>query len=123
MLDDIFALFRRRRAPARAKAPNSARWKIDLASLGGQLFPGRGGNGVSRGKRSRSRRDDDAQRQAIQQNAAEHGYLAAHAVEKAFAGRRVVKGASLYVRRGEAVGLLGPEIGRASCRERVSCCV
>ena len=40
---------------------------------------------------------------------AEHGnYLAAHAVEKSFGGRKVVKGASLYVRRGEAVGLLGP---------------
>ncbi|HZS62958.1 MAG TPA: LPS export ABC transporter ATP-binding protein [Xanthobacteraceae bacterium] len=36
------------------------------------------------------------------------GYLAAHGVEKSFAGRKVVKGASLYVRRGEAVGLLGP---------------
>jgi lipopolysaccharide export system ATP-binding protein len=36
------------------------------------------------------------------------GYLAAHAVEKTFGNRQVVKGASLYVRRGEAVGLLGP---------------
>jgi lipopolysaccharide export system ATP-binding protein len=36
------------------------------------------------------------------------GFLAAHGVEKSFAGRKVVKGASLYVRRGEAVGLLGP---------------
>jgi lipopolysaccharide export system ATP-binding protein len=36
------------------------------------------------------------------------GYLAAHGIEKSFAGRRVVRGASLYVRRGEAVGLLGP---------------
>jgi lipopolysaccharide export system ATP-binding protein len=40
---------------------------------------------------------------------AEHGgYLAAHAVEKTFGNRMVVRGASLYVRRGEAVGLLGP---------------
>jgi lipopolysaccharide export system ATP-binding protein len=36
------------------------------------------------------------------------GYLAVHGVEKSFARRKVVKGASLYVRRGEAVGLLGP---------------
>jgi lipopolysaccharide export system ATP-binding protein len=43
-----------------------------------------------------------------QQPAVQQGYLAAHAVEKSFANRRVVKGASLYVRRGEAVGLLGP---------------
>jgi lipopolysaccharide export system ATP-binding protein len=38
----------------------------------------------------------------------QQGYLATHGVEKSFAGRKVVKGASLYVRRGEAVGLLGP---------------
>jgi len=38
----------------------------------------------------------------------ERNYLAAHAVEKTFGDRKVVKGASLYVRRGEAVGLLGP---------------
>jgi len=37
-----------------------------------------------------------------------HGYLAAHGVEKSFGSRKVVKGATLYVRRGEAVGLLGP---------------
>jgi lipopolysaccharide export system ATP-binding protein len=36
------------------------------------------------------------------------GFLAVHGVEKSFVGRKVVKGASLYVERGEAVGLLGP---------------
>jgi lipopolysaccharide export system ATP-binding protein len=40
--------------------------------------------------------------------ATQQGYLAVHGVEKSFVGRKVVKGASLYVRRGEAVGLLGP---------------
>lgn len=35
-------------------------------------------------------------------------YLAVRGVEKTFGRRKVVKGASLYVRRGEAVGLLGP---------------
>jgi len=39
---------------------------------------------------------------------APHGYLAAHSVEKSFGVRKVVRGASLFVRRGEAVGLLGP---------------
>ena len=39
---------------------------------------------------------------------APQGYLAAHSVEKSFGPRKVVKGASLFVRRGEAVGLLGP---------------
>ena len=42
------------------------------------------------------------------QQATQHAYLAAHSVQKSFGGRMVVKGASLYVRRGEAVGLLGP---------------
>jgi lipopolysaccharide export system ATP-binding protein len=41
-------------------------------------------------------------------NQAPAGYLAAHNVEKSFGARKVVKGASLFVRRGEAVGLLGP---------------
>ncbi len=36
------------------------------------------------------------------------GYLAAHGLEKSFGSRQVVRGASFYVRRGEAVGLLGP---------------
>jgi lipopolysaccharide export system ATP-binding protein len=45
---------------------------------------------------------------AAGQAAAVHGYLAAHGLEKSFARRKVVKGASLYVRRGEVVGLLGP---------------
>jgi lipopolysaccharide export system ATP-binding protein len=51
------------------------------------------------------------QRQAAQPQqprTVHQGYLAAHAVEKTFGNRKVVKGASLYVRRGEAVGLLGP---------------
>jgi lipopolysaccharide export system ATP-binding protein len=56
----------------------------------------------------RQRRNDGA-RPAPAKHVAEHGaYLAAHVVEKTFGTRKVVKGASLYVRRGEAVGLLGP---------------
>ena len=43
-----------------------------------------------------------------QDSAVNLDYLAVHGVEKSFAKRMVVKGASLYVRRGEAVGLLGP---------------
>jgi lipopolysaccharide export system ATP-binding protein len=46
--------------------------------------------------------------QRYEQPAEQRSYLAAHAVEKSFGDRKVVKGASLYVRRGEAVGLLGP---------------
>ena len=44
----------------------------------------------------------------FQQSPAAQGYLAAHSVEKSFGPRKVVRGASLFVRRGEAVGLLGP---------------
>src|SRR5205085_6707445 len=36
------------------------------------------------------------------------GFLAVHSVEKSFGTRQVVRGVSIYVRRGEAVGLLGP---------------
>jgi len=60
----------------------------------------------------RARQGDGASRQAqqqiYQQPIEQRSYLAAHAVEKTFGDRKVVKGASLYVRRGEAVGLLGP---------------
>src|SRR5688572_7473785 len=38
----------------------------------------------------------------------ESGSLTVHGVEKSFVGRKVVKGVSLSLRRGEAVGLLGP---------------
>ena len=40
--------------------------------------------------------------------AARAGYLAVHSVEKSFGTRQVVRGVSIYVRRGEAVGVLGP---------------
>jgi lipopolysaccharide export system ATP-binding protein len=36
------------------------------------------------------------------------GFLAIHGIEKTFGSRQVVRGVSLYVRRGEAVGILGP---------------
>jgi lipopolysaccharide export system ATP-binding protein len=46
--------------------------------------------------------------QAASEPDVDNGYLSVHGVEKSFARRKVVDGASLYVRRGEAVGLLGP---------------
>ena len=58
--------------------------------------------------RRRSAPPPAAEQDASPVMAQNQGYLAAHGVEKSFAGRKVVKGASLYVRRGEAVGLLGP---------------
>jgi lipopolysaccharide export system ATP-binding protein len=44
----------------------------------------------------------------VPERAAAEGFLAVHGIEKSFGSRTVVKGASLYVQRGEAVGLLGP---------------
>ena len=41
---------------------------------------------------------------------AQRDYLAVHRVEKSFAGRKVVRGVNLYVRRGEAVGLLPDQV-------------
>jgi lipopolysaccharide export system ATP-binding protein len=44
------------------------------------------------------------------------GYLAIHGVEKSFGTRKIVHGVSLYVRRGEAVGILGPNgAGKTTC--------
>ena len=45
----------------------------------------------------------------VAQPRAQHaGYLAIHGVEKSFGTRKIVHGVSIYVRRGEAVGILGP---------------
>jgi lipopolysaccharide export system ATP-binding protein len=115
VLDDLLTLFRRRRAPVRARRPaaTESRWPIDLSSMGGLISLGRS-DWIPRGEprmQPRQQLNDDAglpDEQPSAQPVAEHGYLAAHAVEKSFANRKVVKGASLYVRRGEAVGLLGP---------------
>jgi lipopolysaccharide export system ATP-binding protein len=113
VLDDLLALFRRRRAPPRRgqQQANGKGWRFQLGKLGDRigLRRGRNGNGVrSNGARAGLQRGtSEASRQAIA-DPAQYGYLAAHAVEKTFVGRKVVKGASLYVRRGEAVGLLGP---------------
>jgi lipopolysaccharide export system ATP-binding protein len=110
VLDDIYALFRGRRpAGRRRKAAANGGWRINLGSLGGPIIPARADNMPQPQSRPRATKSaapkssDTPPRQS-----ARHGYLAAHAVEKSFVGRKVVKGASLYVRRGEAVGLLGP---------------
>ena len=52
----------------------------------------------------RPRVGDEATKRTIPRDA----FLATHGVEKSFGGRKVVNGASIFVRRGEAVGLLGP---------------
>jgi lipopolysaccharide export system ATP-binding protein len=114
VLDDILTLFRRRRAPVRKrKLAISERWPIDLNTMGGPIVTGRS-DVMPRSlpqlelDGGAARRDERQARPRSPYHAAEHGFLAAHAVQKSFGGRMVVKGASLYVRRGEAVGLLGP---------------
>jgi lipopolysaccharide export system ATP-binding protein len=92
---NILSLFRRRQPPARRRTPADG-WQQDPAQ-------------APRNSYAASQQQIAArQRQGDGRQAATHGYLAAHGVEKSFAGRKVVKGATLYVRRGEAVGLLGP---------------
>jgi lipopolysaccharide export system ATP-binding protein len=100
---DFLKNFRRRRGGGRG----FGREPIDLPSLGGQISgfwrrkpaPKRGGNGkapladVARGGERLAPKTD---------------YLAAFDLEKSYGNRQVVRGASLYVRKGEAVGLLGP---------------
>ena len=141
MLDDILALFRRRRAPARRRQPvASGGPRMNLATLDDRMnvrsdympspdpLPAKTRAESPRAetrrpearpqpqpkqqKPAKPRRQDTSlakQAAAAAKHVAEHGgYLAAHAVEKSFGNRKIVKGASLYVRRGEAVGLLGP---------------
>ena len=59
---------------------------------------------VRRSARILATAPDWQDQQPVEQPAEQRNYLAAHAVEKSFGDRKVVKGASLYVRRGEAVG-------------------
>ncbi len=61
-------------------------------------------NGAQNGARQvvRPRRRSDGNGAAASDR---NALLAVHAVEKTFVGRKVVKGVSLYVRKGEAVGL------------------
>ncbi len=113
MFDDILTLFRRRRAPARKRPSAPAdRWQqpqMNLGALGGQQMVARSSDTPPRPEPRRSRKDEARRKAEAAQYIAQHGgYLAAHALEKSFGGRMVVRGASLYVRQGEAVGLLGP---------------
>jgi lipopolysaccharide export system ATP-binding protein len=167
VLDDLFTLFRRRRALVSAGRPASAegRSRIDLTTMGGPIGVGDGDWMPRAEQRMPPRPQYEAAAEAYAQQTAQYapleqqhydehdgyqqpqtqpqsyaqhaeprapqraqhngggaweaaqpqqplavqqGYLAAHAVEKTFGNRKVVKGASLYVRRGEAVGLLGP---------------
>ncbi len=94
---NILSLFRRQPPPRRrAAAPATARQQ-------------QAGPAVRQAGAAAQQQAAASQRRAPEpRQPARHAYLAVHGVEKSFAGRKVVKGATLYVRRGEAVGLLGP---------------
>ncbi|MDQ2955066.1 MAG: LPS export ABC transporter ATP-binding protein [Pseudomonadota bacterium] len=99
---EILGLFRRRSLFRKRRKVSTDALRAGLDALS-KLMPGR-----SDGTRHDSRRP--ARRPASGPSAptSRQGFLAAHGIEKSFAGRKVVKGTSLYLRPGEAVGLLGP---------------
>jgi lipopolysaccharide export system ATP-binding protein len=111
------------------------RWRIDLGSLGGAVgrfaavpmrLPGITSSKRDSAKRATIKRDPVPREKerprgprereaepAVRTRASDAlrlsgDYLAVHGVEKSFGRRKVVKGVSLHVRGGEAVGLLGP---------------
>ena len=102
---NILALFRRRRVPVKRRRPAADAVRIDPHARAQAMYDARSNLGAAPPRRERRA----ARAEPVATRAAESdSYLAAHAIEKSFGGRKVVQGASLYVRRGEAVGLLGP---------------
>jgi len=100
VLDDLFAWLKNARAPARPrKVRRDGAWRTDIRAVSA---PRLDRVEVSAARQPRQRRTGNGERRPAVD------YLAVRGVEKSFGGRKVVKGASLYVRRGEAVGLLGP---------------
>ena len=95
---------------ARQERPREEQHPESQPDLQSEPLQGRDGGVVRKTPTKRAKAISMAAQAAhAVRHVAEHGhYLAAHAVEKTFGTRKVVKGASLYVRRGEAVGLLGP---------------
>src|SRR6187200_1552472 len=105
MVRSIISLFRGKPRKARTDPP-AGRWRMDGAFTAQPMTLPRAAPAAARQRPAPA--PDPVVEDGPPVMAQNQGYLAAHAVEKSFAGRKVVKGASLYVRRGEAVGLLGP---------------
>ena len=110
---DILALFRHRRPPRRPPKTGNGRWQDVNPGSSGEAMPSARSKAAPKpaAAKPRPRRQEPAARRDAPQ-----GYLAAHSLEKSYGGRRVVNGVSLYVRRGEAVGLLGTERRRQDHR-------
>ena len=107
-MPDLFAWFRRKGGRGRT-APAAARATI-AKPISGPMFSNRV-EPMNQQRAPAPSRPDPRARQAggSQQQSRQgdgnwypstHGYLAAHGVERSFVGRKVVKGVSLYVRRG-----------------------
>ena len=101
MLEDFFAWLKGAGAPGRPRRTRPDDWRMDLRPVEATMFERHADTSITLPK-ARRRRSGNGERRLASD------YLAVHGVEKSFGGRKVVKGASLYVRRGEAVGLLGP---------------
>ena len=101
MLDGITRFLRQTRALAVRKAAQPAGWRFaPLTAAAAAISASR--------QQPRPAYDEGLRDQGAGGERLSDAFLAVRGVEKSFAGRKVVKGASLYVRRGEAVGLLGP---------------
>src|SRR5258708_14413166 len=118
---DLLGMFRRRRA--KRSAPGFARTREDITALGdtiGEMLtsPVRDAPPIVRdaplpkphAPRTEKPRPHHAKTNGggAPQLAPRAGYLAVHSLEKSFGTRQVVRGVTIYVPRGEAVGLLGP---------------
>ena len=104
----IISFFRGKPRNAGRHPAASSRWAMDGGAFAAQPMTLPREAAAVTAPRRRPAPAPAAEQDAPPAMAQNQGYLAAHGVEKSFAGRKVVKGASLYVRRGEAVGLLGP---------------
>src|ERR1700738_4245681 len=124
---DLLGMFRRR--PAKRNPPGFARPRADITALGdtiGEMLtspvrdappiardaplprpePPRAEKPRAEKPMARPRTNGGAQAPRLLRRP---GYLAVHSVEKSFGSRQVVRGVSIYVRRGAAVGMLGPK--------------
>ncbi|MBR1216736.1 LPS export ABC transporter ATP-binding protein [Bradyrhizobium sp. U87765 SZCCT0131] len=113
---DLLGMFRRKATPRGSQA--FGRGKGDITALGSEAVrPGpREAPAVARRpaepqpqrETPRWMGNAAAAPQQAQRSAPRATFLAIHGIEKSFGSRQVVRGVSLYVRRGEAVGILGP---------------